>query len=221
VTNMLRRIREGTGTFILPLIAVVLGVTWIATQRYGRPDEPSVLIEAALKGDEARVALSLASGTPINCVESGSGMTPLMYAAASGRIGAAKLLLAGGADLVARTRGCGTPLAHAARSGGAAMVRLLIQHGADPNVCNRDGYSPLMHAVAYADIATVDALITGGADVDVVDQFNNSALTIATDRGDPDIVRRIESAIRKDSASDKRIKLKSKRRETFDLLAVL
>lgn len=72
-----------------------------------------------------------------------SGQTPLLQAAASGQIGAVRLLLAAGADPNVATReGC-TPLHKAVENGHDEIVRLLIDAGASATARHHTGATPL------------------------------------------------------------------------------
>lgn len=62
------------------------------------------------------------------------GFAPLHQAAYYNRIGAARALIEGGADLNAQDRDGWTPLIAAASRGLVDMVRLLLESGADPLV---------------------------------------------------------------------------------------
>jgi ankyrin repeat protein len=93
------------------------------------------------------------------------GNTPLIEAAAAGRLADCRLLLDHGARWDAATFKTGvTALIAAARQGQTAVARLLLERGADPNQASFAGGTPLMDAAYndYTDICQV--LLDAGAD---------------------------------------------------------
>jgi ankyrin repeat protein len=179
------------GPVAAPATAVLAVMFWLASADVNRAGEPERLFQAAKAGDVAAVLGLLDRGTPVDCIEPGSQMTPLMYAAALGRLDAARLLLSRGASLTPVTPGCGTPLAHAARGGDAEMVRLLLAQGADPNACNPQGFSPTMCAAAKDNVEAVDSLLAGGANINAADDYGQTALIVAAGTGSNAALKRL------------------------------
>ena len=105
-----------------------------------------------------------------------NGDTPLMDMASVGRMNAAELLLANGADVNAKdTKYGNTSLHEAASAGRKEMVELLLAHGADVNARDNSGDTPLCAAVSYPGYADVaELLMAHGADVNARD---NSGMT--------------------------------------------
>jgi ankyrin repeat protein len=90
------------------------------------------------------------------------GSTPLLFAARSGDVDSARVLLAAGADVNdALPDGTGA-LVLAAHSGNGAVAALLLDKGADPNAATV-GYTALHAAVLRADLDLVKALLAHGA----------------------------------------------------------
>lgn len=87
------------------------------------------LLEAARRGDAARVKALLREGANVNAANA-SGLTPLIEAAARGRTDVARLLIEGGADLDARHRELGTALDVAQRNAHRDVAQMLERHGA-------------------------------------------------------------------------------------------
>ena len=91
------------------------------------------------------------------------GSTPLLFAARSGDVESARLLLAAGADVNDTQPDGASALIVAAHSGHSAVARLLVEKGADPNFADV-GYAPLHAAVLRSDLALVTSLLAHHAD---------------------------------------------------------
>jgi ankyrin repeat protein len=85
----------------------------------------------------------------------GGELTALVYAARSGSIDAARVLLEGGADVNQTTRYGWSPLLAATQNQNYQMARFLIEHGANVNLANKGGWTPLY-------LATDNRNIEGG-----------------------------------------------------------
>ena len=95
-------------------------------------------------------------------VEEG-GFTPLLFAARSGDLASAELLLAAGADPNDTAPAGTSALVVAAHSGHGALAATLLAAGADPNAAGA-GYTPLHAAILRGDEALVAVLLAHGAD---------------------------------------------------------
>ena len=73
----------------------------------------------------------------------GGELTPLVYAARTGSIEAAQVLLDAGADVNQVTRYGWSPLLAATQNRNYQMGRFLIENGADVNIANKGGWTPL------------------------------------------------------------------------------
>jgi uncharacterized protein len=73
----------------------------------------------------------------------GGELTPLVYAARTGAIEAARVLLQAGADVNQITRYGWSPLLAATQNRNYRMGKFLIEHGADVNLANQGGWTPL------------------------------------------------------------------------------
>jgi uncharacterized protein len=94
------------------------------------------------------------------------GSTPLLFAARSGDVDSARLLIEAGADVNDALPNGMTALIEAAHSGHEQVGILLVEKGADPNA--RDiGYTALHAAVLRGGLDLVKALLAHGADPDL------------------------------------------------------
>ena len=104
-----------------------------------------VLLEAARKGDFAKVEALLAKGADVKAVSKDmyqEGMTPLHRAALNGHTAIVDTLLAHGADAKAVDSFGRTPLHFAAMEGRTATVDALLKAGADGTAKDNSGKSP-------------------------------------------------------------------------------
>jgi ankyrin repeat protein len=73
----------------------------------------------------------------------GGELTPLVYAARSGSIDAARVLLDAGADVNQVTRYGWSPLLAATQNRNYQLGKFLVERGADVNLANKGGWTPL------------------------------------------------------------------------------
>jgi ankyrin repeat protein len=73
----------------------------------------------------------------------GGELTPLVYAARTGSIDAARVLLEAGADVNQTTRYGWSALLAATQNRNYELGKFLIEHGADVNLANKGGWTPL------------------------------------------------------------------------------
>jgi ankyrin repeat protein len=98
-----------------------------------------------------------------------AGDTALHMAAAAFRRPVAQLLVAHGADCIARNRRGAQPLHYAADANRweptaqAQTIEYLLSVGADPNASDNSGVTPLHRAVRTRSLPAVRALLEGGA----------------------------------------------------------
>jgi ankyrin repeat protein len=85
----------------------------------------------------------------------GGELTSLVYAARSGSVEAARVLLETGADVNQTTRYGWSPLLAATQNQNYQMAKFLIENGADVNLANKGGWTPLY-------LATDNRNIEGG-----------------------------------------------------------
>jgi ankyrin repeat protein len=126
----------------------------------------------------------------VNVAQS-DGMTALHWAADRGDEAIARVVIAAGADVSARTRlGHHTPLHIAAANGRAAIVRRLLDAQASPSVMTSTGATPLHFAAAAGNLEIVLALLDRGADVNAKEpNWGQTPLMFAAAAGRTDVVR--------------------------------
>ncbi len=142
---------------------------WAVAQR--RPEVVEVLLEAGanvrarsraypqvVTGEETQRA----GREELNYTVLRGGSTPLLFAARSGDVESASLLLNAGADANEALPDGASALIVAAHSGNGAVGALLLERGADPNAA-AVGYTPLHAAVLRGDLPLVKALLKRGA----------------------------------------------------------
>ena len=98
-------------------------------------------------------------------------LSTLCEAARRRDIGAARELLAGGADPNGRGGEIRTPLHEAALNDDREMVDLLAAAGTDPSLLDGEGLAPLHQAALYGQAAAAEALLSAGADPNTPDRM--------------------------------------------------
>ena len=155
-----------TRAYRLAVIASAFGAA-LALGAARTPADESLVADAVMRGDSARVRVLIKQGLDVNAAQP-DGMTALHWAAQRGDAGGAQMLMYAGARVDAVTRnGNYTPLHLAARSGRTAAVKALLAAGADVNAVTTTGAVTALHfAASNGDAATVAALLDKGAPVD-------------------------------------------------------
>jgi ankyrin repeat protein len=130
------------------------------------------LVEAARRGDVAAVRTLLQGGANPSAAQ-GDGLTALHVAAEVGNLEIARMLIAGRADIEAKSRlGGYTPLHLAAGNAHTEVVRALLQARANPRaVTTTGGVTPLhLAAKALNGELAVRALVEAGAPVNALER---------------------------------------------------
>jgi hypothetical protein len=108
------------------------------------------------------------------------GVTPLMHAAAAGKIDTVKALLRSEANVNARDTSGWTALMYATDSPYNAtsmqIIGLLLHAGADPRIRSFAGQTVLMAVNVQEQSNPIPALVTAGAEVNAQDQWGETAL---------------------------------------------
>lgn len=118
----------------------------------------------------------------------GGALTALVYAARTGTIDAAKVLLDAGADVNQTTRYGWSALLAATQNQNYQMAKFLIEHGADVNIANKGGWTPLYLATDNRNIEGGD-YPTRTADMDSLE-----FIKLLLDKGANPNARMIESS---------------------------
>ena len=159
---------------------------------------------AAHHGDVEVLRLLLAARADIEARTRHGGHTPLHVAGRSARAGAARALLAAGADANAVTTTGATPLHFAAGSGNPDAVAALLDHGADADAREPVwGQTPLMFAAAAARAEVLAVLLERGADPEVTGKVVDIAARNEADREESRRRRERVADLRKGLAAER------------------
>lgn len=125
--------------------------------------DPEEMLQAAQRGDVAKVRQLLASDTTLVNVKGAHNKTPLHWAAEKNYPELAELLLSAGADINAEVSWGMTPLQWAANMGSRQVAEALLAHGATPqlNVWAAAGLGMLDVVQAFWDSASPSTLKPG------------------------------------------------------------
>ncbi|XP_026744972.1 kinase D-interacting substrate of 220 kDa B isoform X3 [Trichoplusia ni] len=132
-----------------------------------------------------------------------NGTTALMCAAENGRVAAARLLLASGADACAADADGWTPLAFAARGGHLSIVKELLDAGAKVDSRDCGGWTPMLWAAYKGHEEVVSLLLEKGADVHAHGNYNINSLVWAAGRKHSGVVQRLLAAGARANSCDK------------------
>lgn len=122
------------------------------------------------------------------------GTTPLMAAANAGNKRIVEMLLKGGADIEASNDNGDTALSYAALNSQLVVTKRLLRAGADVDVVNEDGESLLMRVVARNDLLLAGVIVEADADIDYEGPDGTTAMDIANNKGNRDLVMMLRNA---------------------------
>lgn len=152
------------------------------------PLERTPLLESVLSRKADICELLLEKGADFNLTNK-EGFAPIHFAAFTGEITIAKLLIAKGAPLNNNTNVINaSPLDLAAGSGRRDMCELLIAKGAPLELKDKNGNTPLMKSVTAGQGEIAGLLIARGAQVDARDRLNSTPLILAAMTGQKELV---------------------------------
>ena len=176
----------------------------LIAQYHRKPDCLAVLLaagptldiwDAASVGATARVAELLDADPGLLNAYAPDGFFPLALAAFFGHPETVKLLLARGADVGQAAR---NPMKiqalHSAVTNSLETVKMLVDAGAPVNAKQDKGYAPLHEAVNRGDVEMTRYLLAHGADPKQQNDDGKSAIGIAADKGNQDILKLLKGA---------------------------
>lgn len=141
---------------------------------------PSALLDAAKKGNLARVQRLVTTET-INCRDlNGRNSTPLHLAAGYNNFECAEYLLEHGADVNAQDKGGLIPLHNASSYGHLDIAALLIKHKTVVNATDKWGFTPLHEAAQKGRTQLCSLLLAHGADAYMKNQEGQTPIELAT-----------------------------------------
>jgi len=149
------------------IILVILALSLFALIGCGKQETPipDVSLHTAVLTDNLEVIRQhIKAGSDLNVLESTRESTPLISAAALGRLEVAEILIDGGADINYKNADGSTALHTAIAFGWTEIAEILIDAGTDLNIKNNDGSTALHTAAFFCDVEIVAALLERGAD---------------------------------------------------------
>ena len=127
--------------------------------------------------------------------------TPLHIAAGHGSLQVMDLLITNNADIEAKNEDGMTPLHYAARTGACNTVQKLIDAGANITCANEGNYTALHFAAFYNHPDVAEIILRAAAQqghlenlLNVKNEFRNTAMQIAYDKGAVVIIQKISEA---------------------------
>lgn len=133
------------------------------------------MLDAAARGDAARLKELIAAGTPLDPVD-GSRQTPLLLAVQNNHLAAALALIEAGANINAQAANLDSPWLLAGARGRTEMLRHMIPKGPDYSLRNRFGGTALIPACHYGHVETVKLLLTTKIDVNTINNLGWTCL---------------------------------------------
>ncbi len=143
--------------FKILIFLMIIGVPLLGTATEAAA-KWSPLMEAAFKGDMAKLKKLLTKGADINDRDNDRS-TPLMVAASQGHAAIVRELLARGADINVQNKYGWTPLMLATAAKHTEIIKLLLSKGADPEISKQDGSTAftIAESVGLVSLFTVPA----------------------------------------------------------------
>ncbi|KIW88459.1 uncharacterized protein Z519_11028 [Cladophialophora bantiana CBS 173.52] len=127
------------------------------------------LPRAAAASNLPKLQHLLASGYPVDHLDSNHGYTALHNASMSGSLTTLALLLSHSASVSTPDVNGATALHHAAQNGHVDASLLLIQNGADVDAVDSAGHAPLFYALQNGHLSVANALLGSGAKMGLVE----------------------------------------------------
>jgi len=152
---------------------------------------PDSMVAAAKNGDAETVREGLAAGFDPNYKDK-QGNSLLVHAAANSNDNVVTVLLKGGADPLGRNKVGDDALNYGAIKGNLSIVRQMLDAGVPVN--RKQGWQPLSYAVYGKNLEVFNYLMAKGADVNGNNPSQASALMIAAQQGQEEMVDRLLAA---------------------------
>jgi len=152
------------------------------------------LYEAAWAVNLAEVRRHIAAGVNVDGFRDTDGWTALIVNALQGYDGVVEELLAGGADVNARSKRGRTALYRAAGGGYTGCVGRLLSAGADVTMRDSNGWTTLHGAALGGHDECVQLLLDAGVEVGAKDKDGETALYKAAEEGHAACVRLLLAA---------------------------
>ena len=151
------------------------------------------LLYASSAGHVAVAAYLLDQGAAVNQQVGGARRTALHEACQHGHGELVRLLLARGADPTLSDREGYTPLIWASRNGRVEVVRCLLTDGRSPiNAVCKWGRTALLYAASWGRAEVARLLLQAGADPTIADVHGRTALSVARQCNQPEVVALLE-----------------------------
>ena len=176
---------------LLLLLVTLLG---LGLRTRGFENLDGQLLEAAERGDAAKVEELLDRGAHVDC-RNNYGVSAFIFAANNNHRAALEVLLRRGADKEAKSNDGRTALIWASVWGHEDVVGLLLDSGAEVDQSDRRGMTALMHAVFEGKETVVRRLLLRQADPLVENVYGGTALSIARLVGRQPVLDMVERAV--------------------------
>lgn len=137
------------------------------------------IYSACGRNDNNRLMELISDDAKMATVTDNYGMTPFHWAARSGAIPCAQILLDKGASVSTLNKARRSPLHMAADRNKVEMIRFLAEHGADLNIQDTMGRTPLHRATFDGLVDAAEALLSEGADPMIRNKKRKNAFEVA------------------------------------------
>ena len=150
----------------------------------------SNLHQAAQNKDVTELEKLISAGVDVNVRINGDDWPPLISAITVENLSAVKALIDAGADINLASKNGGTPL----HFSNGAVTQTLLEHGAKVNACNNRGWTPLHSAAFFGRVDAVKMFLSGGAELSAKTDVGKTALEIAQEEGQAEVVGLLQNA---------------------------